>query len=190
MTMATNVAKTVTRLAGALAIVVSLAGIAVAQPGRGPGGMYGMDGPRGPGGMMGGMMGGPLGGLLGVHPNLPLPALNLSDAQREQVRAIMQGHRSEADALSKKAQAALEALRAATEGTLDEGAVNQQGQALGAVISEAALLRARIRGEVLAILTPEQQAEAAKIQAERQAHMQQRRQNMEQRRRQRTAPRP
>jgi Spy/CpxP family protein refolding chaperone len=179
-TMLTTNAKLV---AGALALTLGLAGAAAAQPGvgRGPGG------PDGPGRGGRGMMGGPLGGLLAVHPDLPLSALSLTDAQREQVRTILQSHRDEGRAVHEKANAAMEALRKATEGTVDEGSVAQQGQILGAAIGEAAVLRARVRTEVFAILTPEQQAEATRIAAQRQAHMQQRRQQAEQRRQQRQA---
>ncbi|BCS31275.1 hypothetical protein TBR22_A04750 [Luteitalea sp. TBR-22] len=173
-------AMTKTLMAGAMALTLGLAGAATAQPA--PGGPGGPEGPgrhgRGPGGPM---MGGPLGGLLGLHPELPLPALNLTDAQEEQVRAIMQGHRDEGRALMQKAQAAMDALRTSTTGTVDEGAAAQQGQALGAVIAEAAVLRSKVRNEVWAILTPEQQAEATKINAERQARQAQFRQRMEQR---------
>jgi len=129
---------------------------------------------------------GPLGGLLGLHPELPLPALNLTDAQREQVRTILQGHREEGQALMQRGHTALESLRKATEGTVDDGAASQQGQALGAVIAEAAVLRARVRGEIMAILTPEQQAEAAKIQADRELRMKQFRTRMDERRPART----
>ena len=129
---------------------------------------------------------GPLGGLLGLHPELPLPALNLTAAQREQVRTILQGHREEGQGLMQRGQTALESLRKATEGAVDDGAAAQQGQALGAVIAEAAVLRARVRGEILAILTPEQQAEAAKIQADRELRMKQFRSRMEERRPART----
>jgi Spy/CpxP family protein refolding chaperone len=41
------------------------------------------------------------------------------------------------------------------------------------VIADAAVQRARVRGEIMAILTPEQQAEAAKIQADREQRMKQ-----------------
>lgn len=183
---AMTMAGSVKAMMGAVALTMGLAAVAAAQPG--PGGPGGEPGDRGgrpehgrPWGR-GGMMGGPLGGLLAVHPDLPLPALNLTDAQREQVRTILQGHRDEGKALMDRATAATEALRKATAGTVDEGAAAQQGQAVGAVIAEAAVLRAKVRAEVLAILTPEQQAEAAKIQAQRDARMPQFRQKMGQRR--------
>ena len=146
------------------------------EPGAGPGGRA----KRSPGGL--GKMGGPLGGLLGLHPELPLAALNLTDAQREQVRTILQGHREEGQALMQRGHTALEALRKATDGTVDEGAAGQQGQALGAVIAEAAILRGKVRSEIMAVLTPEQQAEAAKIQAERETRMKQFRKRGEARR--------
>jgi len=133
-------------------------------------------------------MGGPLGGLLALHPDVPFQALNLTDAQREQVRAIMQGHHAEGRALAEKAGVALEALRKATDDTVDEGAAAQHGQAVGAVIAEAAVLRAKVRAEVFAILTPEQQAEANKLQAQRQQRMEQMKQRGEQRRQQRQQP--
>ena len=164
--------NTVKLAAGALALAIGMTAPAVAQPGFG----HGQPGDferRGPGGGPGG---GPLGGLLALHPDLPLAALNLTDAQREQVRTIMQSHRDEGRAIAQKAHAALENLRKASEGTVDEGAIGQQSQALGAVIGEAAVLRARVRAEVFAILTPEQQAEAAKIAEQRRTRMQQRRQ--------------
>ena len=161
-----------------LALTVGLAGAAAAQPGpggpgRGPFDGGGPGGPGGPGGSGGPGRMGPLGGLLGLHPELPLPALNLTDAQREQVRAILQGHREEGQALMQRGQTALETLRKVTDVTVDEGAAAQQGQALGAAIADAAVLRSRVRGEITAILTPEQQAEAAKIQADRELRMKQ-----------------
>ena len=163
-TMGTSVKMMV----GALALTLGVGSAALAQPRMG-----------GPGGFRG--PGGPLAGLLAVHPELPLAALNLTDAQREQVRTILQGHREEGRALATRAHTALEALRKASEGTVDEGAIGQQGQTLGTVIGEAAVLRARVRSEVLAILTPEQRAEAIKMQADRQTRQLERRQKMQER---------
>lgn len=167
-------------MAGALALTMGLSVMAAAQPARGGRGFggHGFRGPGGPGG-------GALGGLLGVHPDLPLGALKLTDAQREQVRGILQSHRSEAESLRQRSDAAHEALRAATTAsTVDEAAIAQQGQAFGALIADAAVLRAKVRSEVLAVLTPEQQAEATKIAADRQTRMQERRTRMQQRRQQ------
>lgn len=156
------------RAGAVLALSLGLAATAAAQSpgprGRGDGG-FGPP-PGGPGGPGGGMMG-PLGGLLALHPDLPLPGLDLTDAQRDQVRGIMQSHRDEGRALMQRAQAAAGALQKATAATIDEGAAAQHGQALGGVIAEAAVLRARVRNEVFAILTPEQQAEATRILADR-----------------------
>lgn len=169
--MPAETSTTIWRCAAALALTLGLAGAAAAQPPGPPGGPggFGMlpDRPGGPGGPGGRMMG-PLGGLLALHPDLPLPGLDLTDAQREQVRAIMQAHRDEGRALMQRAQTAADALQKATSGTIDEGAAAQQGQALGGAIADAAILRARVRSEVFAILTPEQQAEANKILADRQ----------------------
>ena len=165
-------------MAGALALTLGVSAAATAQPGRGGPGLAG-PGFRGPGGPGGGA----LGGLLAVRPDLPLRALNLTDAQREQVRGILESHRGEAESLRQRAGAAHQALQAATSAaTVDEGAITQQSQAFGGLIAEAAVLRARVRSEVLAVLTPEQQAEAAKIAADRQARMQQRRAKMQERR--------
>jgi len=160
---------TVKLMAGALALTMGLTATAAAQPGPRSGG-FGGPGFRGPGGP-----GGPLGGLLSVHPDLPLRALNLTDTQREQVRGILDSHRDEAQSLRQRAGAAFQALQAATSAvTVDEAAITQQSQAFSSLIAEAAVLRARVRGEIIALLTPEQQAEAAKIAADRQARMQQR----------------
>ena len=139
---------------------------------------------------MGVMRGGPLGGLLAIHPDVPLHALELTEAQREQVRTILQSHRDEGRALAEKAQTAMETLRKATEGTLDEGAASQAGQGVGAVIAEAAVLRAKVRTEVLAVLTPEQQAEAQKLQAQRAKRAEQFKQRAQQRIQQRRQQQP
>lgn len=157
-----------TRTTVALALAVSLAAAAAAQPpgppDRGAEGFYAR--PDGPG-RSGGRMMGPLGGLVTLHPELPLPGLDLTEAQRTQVRAIMQSHRDEGRALLQRAQAAVDGLQKATATSIDEGAAAQHGQALGTAIADAAVLRARIRHEVFAILTPEQQSQANAILADR-----------------------
>lgn len=156
------------------ALVLGMAGIAAAQPGpggRGPGG-------RGPGGPDG--VGGPMGGLFGLQVDA-LRGLDLTDAQRQQVRSIMESHREEARALAERGRTTMEALNAATQTATDENAIRQQGEALGAVLADAAVLRSRVRSEVWAVLTTEQQAKAEQLRAERENRMKERQQRMQQR---------
>ncbi len=102
--------------------------------------------------------GGP-GGLMGLMPPM-LNRLNLSDQQREQVRAIADTHRDEAQTLFNNERQAHEALQAAiTSGTFDEGAVRQQAMTVGQIEADVAVLRARVFSEVFQVLTPEQQSQ-------------------------------
>lgn len=81
--------------------------------------------------------------------NLP----SLTDAQREQIRGVAQQHREELRRLAERAMTARRALRdAVIQGQVDEGKANEVGAATGAL----ALAQAQMRGEILALLTPEQ----------------------------------
>ena len=151
---------------GVAALAVALGvGLFAQGPGgpgrRGPGpggpGWRGPGGPGGPGGPMG-MMGGPL---------LPLPMLNLSDTQLDQVKDVMARHRPEMEAASKKMQAARQAQQKAVTATpFDEGAIRAAADATGAAASDAAVLRARVRSEIWTLLTPEQQTKATAVEAQ------------------------
>ena len=130
-----------------------------AQGGRRGAGMTGQ-GMMGPGGS--GMRGGPggRGGMFG----LPMRELNLTDAQREQVRTIMESHRDQQKAIGDRMQAARKALRAAIEAeTADEGAIRAAAADIGAIEADAAVLQAKIRGEVFGLLTPEQVKKAKEL---------------------------
>ncbi|MDO8795837.1 MAG: periplasmic heavy metal sensor [Vicinamibacterales bacterium] len=155
-------------------------------PGRrgpGPGGPGGR-GPGGPGSPMG-MMGGSL---------LPLPMLDLSDAQLDQVKEVMTRHRPEMEAAAKKGQAARQAQqKAVTAVPFDEGAIRAAADATGAAAADAAVLRARVRSEIWTLLTPEQQTRATAIEAQRASGQGQRkdfRQQMQDRRGARRRPAP
>ena len=116
-------------------------------PGRGRGG---------PGGPMG-----PLGGL-------PLRELNLTESQREQVRAIVEPREAETRAIGERAMAARQALHAATtSASFDEGLVRARAAELASVEADLAVSRARIYADVFQILTPEQQAKAKEISGSR-----------------------
>jgi protein CpxP len=105
--------------------------------------------------------GGPLGGL-------PLRELNLTDAQREQVRAIVESREAETRAIGERAMAARQALHAATtSASFDEGLVRARAAELAALEADLAVSRARIYADVFQILTPEQQAKAKEISGSR-----------------------
>jgi Spy/CpxP family protein refolding chaperone len=146
--------------AAATAIAVSLAGGAYAASqdnsgqGPGPGGRPGrFGGPGGPGGP--GRGGGPGGRL----PLMALGRLDLTDAQKEQVKTIFESHKDEIKAIGDRARAAHLALDAALTGTT------------AAVDADAAVAQARSFNEVYQILTTEQQAKLKEVQANRQKRM-------------------
>ena len=168
----------------ALTVVLGV-GLFAQGPGRrgpGPGGLGGPGG-RGPGGP-----GGPMGGLL------PLPMLDLSDAQMDQVKDVMTRHRPEMEAAGKKVQASRQAQQAAvTAVPFDEGAIRATAEAAGAAAADAAVLRARVRSEIWTLLTPEQQTKATAIEAQRASRQGQRkdfRQQLQNRRGARRRPAP
>ena len=107
-------------------------------------------GPGGPG------RGGPMG-------MLPMMAreLNLTDAQKDQIKAIGESHRQEWKALADRGRSAHEALQqAVTVETVDEALIRQKSAEVAAVEADLAVARARANAEVFRILTPEQKAQA------------------------------
>jgi len=123
-------------------------------PGRGfgPGSHFGgpmQGGPGDPGGRMG-----PGGGPMGMPGGLGrgLRALDLSPDQRAQVRTILDGHKAGFQPLRERMRAAREGMRALVEA--------DKAQEVAAVEADLAILGAKVRGEVFAMLTPEQQEKA------------------------------
>jgi protein CpxP len=144
--------------AGVLVAGLLASGAAFAQDQGGPGR---------PGGGRGGRLGGPGGpGDVG----LPLQQLNLSDSQRQQIRELIQRRRQEGEQVQTRLRAAMDARRAAIEASpVNEGAIRSTTADLVAAETEAAILQAHLRADVLALLTPEQQDQVRKFQAERPA---------------------
>lgn len=148
--------------AGAAALALGLGSVYVfaqntsggpgAFTGRGGPGRFG--GPGGPGGPMG-----PLGQVL--------RRLDLTDAQREQVKGILDSHKDEMKGLGDKGMAAHKALLAAiTADAFDESAVRAKSADVAAVETDMSVLQAKVHGEVFAILTADQQKQAKTLQAE------------------------
>jgi periplasmic protein CpxP/Spy len=149
-----------TVLAGLLA-----GGVAFAQdPGAGRrGGPDGFGRPGGPG------RGGP-----GGPGGLPLQALNLTEAQQDQVKQLVQQYRAQNPNVGEQLRSAMDAQRKAVETIpVDEGLIRSTTQALVEAQTEMAIQQARLQGEIFALLTPDQQAQARKLQAERNQRAQQ-----------------
>jgi len=163
---------TAAALGVALTAGAGLATVAAREQGpAGPGrGMAGRRGPGGPGGALA----------------LPLRGLNLTETQREQVRATMDGHKAEFDAIRTRMAAARTALQeAVTADAFNEATVRQKSVDVAAVEADAAVLRAKVHAEVWALLTPEQQQKARELKAQRAERQAQGRQRFEQRRQER-----
>jgi len=132
---------------------------------RGPG--PGIGGPPPGGGPMG-MRGGPMvAGLRG---------LDLTEAQRGQVKSIMDSHQNEFRAIGEKQRAAREAMRELLDAdVIDEGAIRAKSAEAASSEADAAILNAKVRAEVKEILTPEQVKKAQELRDARETRMKQRR---------------
>jgi periplasmic protein CpxP/Spy len=118
----------------------------------GPGGPGRFGGPGGPGGPMGMLP------MLGRE-------LNLSDAQRDQIKAIADSHKDEWKAIFDRERTAREALNAAISAdTVNDALVRQKSAEVAAVEADAAVARAHAHAEVLQILTAEQKAQLKDLQ--------------------------
>jgi periplasmic protein CpxP/Spy len=150
------------------AAVVSAASGALAQnTGGSPGpSMQQRGGPEGRG-----RFGGPGGpGPLGVFGPM-LRQLNLTDDQQQRLRSIAESHRDEMRALADRNRPAHEALQQAiTSGTVDEGTIRARSAEVAAGDADMAILQARIYADAVQVLTPDQQAQLKKLQAEMKEH--------------------
>ena len=121
-------------------------------------------GPGGPGGP--GRFGGP-GGPMGMLPPLG-PRLNLTDAQRDQVKGIADAHKDEWKALFDRARAAHLALeQAVTADTVNEAVIRQKSADASAVDADIAVTRAHAHAEVFQILTADQKTQLGKLEVKR-----------------------
>jgi len=112
-----------------------------------------------------------------------LARLDLTEAQREQVREVVGRHRSEMQDAGKRLHEAHQAQRAAVETMpVNEGLIRSTTQTLANAQTDMALLQARVRSEVWALLTPEQQEKAKQLKSERETRMKQRLERRQQRR--------
>ena len=151
--------------AGLVALMTGGAVALLAQGGQGRGaGAARPGGPGGPGGR-------------GFAAGFALGQLDLSDAQKQQVRDIMQRHREQSKGTMERMQQAVQAQRAAINAVpVNEASVRQASAALAAVQADAAVDQARLHADIFSILTVEQQEKAKQLEAQARARGQERRQ--------------
>jgi periplasmic protein CpxP/Spy len=114
-----------------------------------------------------------------------LRQLDLTDQQREQVRTIMQSHKSDFEQVHQRIRTAFEAQHAAAQATpADEATIRAKATEVGAAEGDLAVLM-KVRTEVFQILTPDQQAKAQQLQQQRAQRREQFQQKMQERRQQR-----
>jgi len=121
-------------------------------------------GPGGPG-----RFGGP-GGPMGMLPMLG-PQIGLTDAQRDQMKAIADTHKDEWKTLLDRGRAAHMALdEAIIADAIDEAAIRQKSAEAAAVDADVAVARAHAHAEVWQILTADQKTQVKTMQAEMKQH--------------------
>lgn len=142
-------------------------------------------GPRMRRGIEGPGRGGPM-GLMGQF-----RGLDLTDSQRQQLRAVAEEHRAEFRSIAERLRAAQRAVDEAVAATVfDESLIRQRVSERAQVEADAAVLRARVHARAWQVLTPEQQQKAQELKAQREQRREERRQRMLERRQQRQQQRP
>jgi Spy/CpxP family protein refolding chaperone len=112
----------------------------------------------------------------GMHRHMmgfPFKQLDLTDAQRTQIKEVMQKEHSTMKPLFQQVHTMQQQLKQYSEGTYDEakvqGLVAQQAQTL----VQLKVNETRIHNEIYQLLTSDQQAKLKEIEANREARMQQ-----------------
>jgi len=149
-------------LSAAVAVVTLLAG-----------GLVYAQGPRGGG------PGGP--GARGF--GLPLRELQLTDAQKEQVRQIRSRHQAQMREAMTRLEAARRTQRKAVETVpADEAQITSLTQDMVQAEVDAAIQTSRLNSEIWTVLTADQQVQLRTLREQRQARAEQWRDNRQQRR--------
>jgi len=117
-----------------------------------------------------------------THPQAPraaamrqrvIQALNLSDAQKQQAKAIFQQTRQQTQSVRDQLKQNREAMSAAVKAN-DTAKIQQLSQAQGPLLAQMVAARAQARAQLYNLLTPDQRAKADRIAARVKARMQQR----------------
>ena len=113
----------------------------------------------------------------GFAAGFALGQLNLSDAQKQQVRDITQRDREQMRTTMQRLDEAMQGQRAAiNQVPVNEQAVRQAAAQVAAVQADLAVAQARLHADIWNILTPEQQAKAKELEQQAQARARERQQ--------------
>jgi Spy/CpxP family protein refolding chaperone len=140
----------------------------------GPPPMGGMRGGPGPGGPMGrGPMGpGPMGLIGDLGP--ALRQAGITEDQQQQIKSVLDSHQAEFKAIGERMKAAHDAMRAVVEAdTIDENAIRAKTLEVASVEADHAILGAKVRAEILSLLTTEQIEKVNAFRAEMRKRMEQ-----------------
>jgi Spy/CpxP family protein refolding chaperone len=97
--------------------------------------------------------------------------LNLTDTQRDQIKAIADSHKDEWKALADRERAARTAvIDLVMADTIDEAAIRQKSAEVAAVDADAAVARAHAHAEVSQVLTADQKAQLKTLMEKRRRH--------------------
>ena len=107
-------------------------------------------------------------GPYGPFSERAMERLGITGEQKTQIQGVLGKYRPEAEPVVRQMVAERRALRRLIQdGAADEKAVRSQSAKVAALESDLAVMRARVSKEVRSLLTPEQTAKLAEIQAER-----------------------
>ena len=116
---------------------------------------------------------GPIGpfGFMAAHH--ALHELGLTDAQKTQIKGILRSHKQEFRGTMERLHAAHEAVgQLSRQEAIDEDAIREGVREAVAPLGDLAVLHARVRREIAAVLTPEQRQKAESLLEEFRSHHQ------------------
>ena len=117
------------------------------------------------------------GGRGGFGAGFALGQLDLSDAQKQQVRDITQRDRDAMRSTMQRLEQAMQAQREAiTQVPVNEQAVRAAAAQVALVQADLAVAQARVHADIWNILTPEQQTKAKELEQQAQARARERQQ--------------
>jgi len=111
-------------------------------------------------------------GMHGHMMGFPFKQLDLSEAQREQVKALMQKEHPAMKPLMQQVHGMQQQLKQYSEGTYDEAKVQALVAQQAQTLVQLKVQETRIHSEIYQLLTPDQQAKLKEIEANHEARMQ------------------